>query len=48
MLELIDQVVYTPPNVARGGCHIFDQNTGTKCHIKKCGYYSAYGGLLKG
>ncbi|KAK3318684.1 RmlC-like cupin domain-containing protein [Apodospora peruviana] len=38
--------LYTPPNVARGGCHIFNPNTGKKCHVKKCGYYSAYGSRL--
>ena len=40
-------IVYTPPNVAKGGCNIFDQKTGKKSHITKCGYYSAYGRLLK-
>jgi hypothetical protein len=39
--------VYTPPNVAKGGCNIFDPKTGKKSHVKKCGYYSAYGKLLK-
>lgn len=40
-------IVYTPPNVAKGGCNIFDQKTGKKSHVTKCGYYSAYGRLLK-
>ncbi|KAL2109214.1 hypothetical protein VUR80DRAFT_2801 [Thermomyces stellatus] len=35
--------LYTPPNVARGGCHIFNPNTGRKSHVKSCGYYSEYG-----
>lgn len=39
--------LYTPPNVAKGGCNIFDPNTGKKSHVRKCGYYSAYGKLLK-
>jgi len=39
--------LYTPPNVARGGCHIFNAQTGKKSHVSKCGYYSAYGRLLK-
>ncbi|KAH8894120.1 cysteine dioxygenase [Thozetella sp. PMI_491] len=39
--------LYTPPNVARGGCHIFDANTGKKSHVSKCGYYSAYGQRVK-
>ncbi|KAK1750966.1 cysteine dioxygenase [Echria macrotheca] len=38
--------LYTPPNVAKGGCHIFNQETGKKSHVKNCGYYSAYGKKL--
>ncbi|KAK3400053.1 RmlC-like cupin domain-containing protein [Sordaria brevicollis] len=38
--------LYTPPNVARGGCHIFNPETGKKSHVPKCGYYSAYGKRL--
>ena len=38
--------LYTPPNVAKGGCHIFNAETGKKSHIKGCGYYSAYGTKL--
>ncbi|KEZ41069.1 hypothetical protein SAPIO_CDS7122 [Scedosporium apiospermum] len=38
--------LYTPPNVAKGGCNIFDLGTSKKRHIKKCGYYSAYGELV--
>lgn len=39
--------VYTPPNVAREGCHIFDEKTGRRSHVPGCAYYSAYGRLLK-
>ncbi|KAH0496810.1 hypothetical protein TgHK011_004155 [Trichoderma gracile] len=39
--------VYTPPNVARGGCHIFDERTGRRSHVPGCSYFSAYGRLLK-
>ncbi|KAL6923767.1 hypothetical protein ACHAPO_007976 [Fusarium lateritium] len=39
--------LYTPPNVAKKGCHIFDENTGRKSHVPGCHYYSAYGRLLK-
>ncbi|KAL6860182.1 hypothetical protein ACO1O0_004208 [Amphichorda felina] len=39
--------LYTPPNVARGGCHIFDEKTGRSSHVPSCLYYSAYGRLLK-
>ncbi|KAI1079541.1 cysteine dioxygenase type I [Whalleya microplaca] len=35
--------LYTPPNVAKGGCNIFNVETGKKTHIAKCGHYSAYG-----
>ncbi|KAK3352944.1 RmlC-like cupin domain-containing protein [Lasiosphaeria hispida] len=38
--------LYTPPNVAKGGCHIFNPETGKKSHVKNCGYYSAYGKKL--
>jgi len=38
--------LYTPPNVARGGCHIFSEETGKRSHIKNCGHYSAYGKKL--
>ncbi|KAH6632025.1 RmlC-like cupin domain-containing protein [Chaetomium tenue] len=33
--------LYTPPNVAKGGCHIFNVDTGKKSHVKNCGYFSA-------
>ncbi|GJN66955.1 cysteine dioxygenase [Purpureocillium lilacinum] len=39
--------LYTPPNVAKAGCHIFDEKTGKSSHIPGCHYYSAYGRLLK-
>ncbi|KAJ2906316.1 uncharacterized protein MKZ38_002032 [Zalerion maritima] len=39
--------LYTPPNVAKGGCHVFNPNTSKKCHVAKCGYYSAFGRILK-
>ncbi|KAI1401552.1 cysteine dioxygenase type I [Hypoxylon fuscum] len=35
--------LYTPPNVAKYGCNIFNPKTGKKTHIAKCGNYSAYG-----
>lgn len=38
--------LYTPPNVAKGGCNIFNPETGKKSHVPKCGYYSAYGKRL--
>ncbi|KAI1269024.1 RmlC-like cupin domain-containing protein [Xylariaceae sp. FL1019] len=38
--------LYTPPNVARQGCNIFNPETGKKTHIAKCGNYSAFGRRL--
>ncbi|KAJ4189926.1 hypothetical protein NW755_005920 [Fusarium falciforme] len=39
--------LYTPPNVAKKGCHIFDEKTGRRSHVPGCHYFSAYGRLLK-
>jgi predicted metal-dependent enzyme (double-stranded beta helix superfamily) len=39
--------LYTPPNVAKAGCHIFDEKTGRRSHVASCHYFSAYGRLLK-
>ncbi|KAK5635314.1 hypothetical protein RRF57_011026 [Xylaria bambusicola] len=38
--------LYTPPNVARHGCHIFNPRTGERTHTK-CGNYSEYGRKLQ-
>ncbi|GKT59325.1 cysteine dioxygenase type I [Colletotrichum tofieldiae] len=38
--------LYTPPNVAKGGCNIFNEKTSKSSHVAKCGYYSAYGRRL--
>ncbi|KAL1897517.1 hypothetical protein Cpir12675_002305 [Ceratocystis pirilliformis] len=39
--------LYTPPNVAKSGCNIFDKETGESSHISKCGYHSVFGRILK-
>jgi cysteine dioxygenase len=39
--------VYTPPNVAKSGCNMFIESNGQKLRMGKCGYFSAYGKLLK-
>jgi cysteine dioxygenase len=39
--------LYTPPNVAKGGCHIFDERTGRRSHVPSCQYYSVYGRRVK-
>ncbi|KAM0328079.1 hypothetical protein ACHAQA_005482 [Verticillium albo-atrum] len=38
--------LYTPPNVAKGGCNVFNPETGKRSHVPKCGYYSAHGRRL--
>lgn len=43
----LTSAVYTPPNVAKGGCHIFDEKTGRSSHVASCHYYSSYGRLLR-
>lgn len=35
--------LYTPPNAAVYGCHIFDPNTGTAAHVKQCHFFSDRG-----
>lgn len=35
--------LYTPPNAARHGCHIFDQQTGKKTHVSQCHFFSEFG-----
>ncbi|KAI2626243.1 RmlC-like cupin domain-containing protein [Xylaria nigripes] len=39
--------LYTPPNVARRGCNIFNPDTGKKTHVPKCGNYSVHGKRVK-
>ncbi|KAI1436144.1 RmlC-like cupin domain-containing protein [Xylaria sp. CBS 124048] len=39
--------LYTPPNVARWGCHIFNPQTGKKTHVAKSVNYSVYGKRLQ-
>lgn len=43
----LTEAVYTPPNVAKNGCSIFNANTGKRSHIKKCGNFSEYGRRLE-
>ncbi|KAI7542564.1 hypothetical protein KC331_g7905 [Hortaea werneckii] len=35
--------LYTPPNAAKHGCHVFDEKTGKKSHVKQCHFYSELG-----
>lgn len=35
--------LYTPPNAAKHGCHIFDEKTGKKSHVAQCHFYSELG-----
>jgi len=38
--------LYTPPNAAREGCNIFNEQTGKKSHVTQCNFYSAFGKRL--
>ncbi|KAF2718307.1 cysteine dioxygenase type I [Polychaeton citri CBS 116435] len=35
--------LYTPPNAAKHGCHIFEEATGKKSHVQQCHFYSEFG-----
>ncbi|TKA81484.1 Cysteine dioxygenase [Cryomyces minteri] len=35
--------LYTPPNAARHGCHIFDESTGQSSHVQQCHFFSELG-----
>ncbi|KAK5003918.1 hypothetical protein LTR28_009593 [Elasticomyces elasticus] len=35
--------LYTPPNAAKYGCHIFDEKTGSQSHASQCLFYSEMG-----
>ncbi|KAK2057368.1 cysteine dioxygenase [Colletotrichum caudatum] len=39
--------LYTPPNIVRDGCYIFDAGTGKGTLIKSCEFYSIRGSLVK-
>ncbi|KAI1334781.1 RmlC-like cupin domain-containing protein [Xylariaceae sp. FL0016] len=40
--------LYTPPNVAKSGCHIFNESSGKKTHVPKCTFYSEFGERVTG
>ncbi|KAF7957455.1 hypothetical protein EAE96_003037 [Botrytis aclada] len=40
--------LYTPPNAAREGCHIFDEKTGRKSHVTQSNFYSVFGEKVGG
>jgi len=47
MAEMADPTkVYTPPNAAVSGCHIFDAKTGKSSHVTQSNYYSDRGVIL--
>lgn len=35
--------LYTPPNAAKHGCHMFEESTGKKSHVQQCHFYSELG-----
>ncbi|KAH7381967.1 RmlC-like cupin domain-containing protein [Cadophora sp. MPI-SDFR-AT-0126] len=40
--------LYTPPNIVKKGCYVFEEQTGKETHIKSCEYHSMYGKLITG
>ncbi|KAK2000465.1 cysteine dioxygenase type I [Colletotrichum falcatum] len=38
--------LYTPPNIVRNGCYVFDAGTGRSTHVKSCDFYSVRGSLV--
>ncbi|EME89073.1 uncharacterized protein MYCFIDRAFT_149657 [Pseudocercospora fijiensis CIRAD86] len=39
--------LYTPPNAAKHGCHIFDPKTGKKRQVSQCHFFSEFGKLCQ-
>ncbi|KXT11471.1 hypothetical protein AC579_2406 [Pseudocercospora musae] len=39
--------LYTPPNAAKHGCHIFDPKTGKKRQVSQCHFFSEFGRLCQ-
>ncbi|TVY26381.1 Cysteine dioxygenase [Lachnellula hyalina] len=35
--------LYTPPNAAKAGCNIFNENTGAKSHVQQNNFFSEFG-----
>ena len=47
-LQLIEKLtdektVYTPPNAAKEGCNIFNEQTGKRSHVMQSNFYSEFG-----
>ncbi|PVH72765.1 cysteine dioxygenase type I [Cadophora sp. DSE1049] len=40
--------LYTPPNIVKNGCYVFEEQTGKETHISSCEYHSMYGKLVTG
>ncbi|KAH7135105.1 RmlC-like cupin domain-containing protein [Dendryphion nanum] len=40
--------LYTPPNAAVYGCHVFSEETGHAKHLPRCTVYSEYGNKIQG
>lgn len=43
---LLIKSVYTPPNAAKVGCHMYDEKTGKSSHVQQCNFYSELGQKL--
>ncbi|KAK0112455.1 hypothetical protein ONS96_001694 [Cadophora gregata f. sp. sojae] len=40
--------LYTPPNIVKNGCYVYEEKTGKETHIRRCEYHSMYGKLVSG
>ena len=45
--QLLMVPVYTPPNAASYGCHIYDEASGRPSHVTLCNYFSMFGVKVK-
>ena len=39
-------IVYTPPNAAMRGCHVYDSENGEARHVMQCAYDSVEGEVV--
>ena len=40
--------LYTPPNIVKNGCYVFEEHTGKETHIQSCEYHSVLGKPVTG
>lgn len=40
--------LYTPPNIVKSGCYVFEEHTGKETHVGTCEYHSIHGKIVSG